>query len=121
ARVERGGRAEDVGAWARAAAYYGASRIQHDTAAARWGVALARERLPERKTIASGPPGGFTDVDVAKDGTVLALEKRGKEVRVYEAVTGRTLWKGSMETGISSARMAGGGVSPRGGARGRGM
>ena len=50
ALIERARRAEDVSDWARAAAYYAASRVQNDTAAARWGIALARERMPERGT-----------------------------------------------------------------------
>ena len=105
ALVERAHRAEDVSDWARAAAYYAASRLEHDTTAARWGVALARERLPQRKSVLEGPPGAFTDVDVLDDGTVLALEARGNSARLYEPTTGRTLWKVDLDGSIKSAEI----------------
>jgi serine/threonine protein kinase/WD40 repeat protein len=92
ALIERARRAEDVSDWGRAAAYYAASRLQSDTTAARWGLALARERMPERGNTLSGGPGAFTDVDVLTDGTVIALETRRTVARLYDATTGRTLW-----------------------------
>jgi WD40 repeat protein len=110
ALVERARRAEDVSDWARAAAYYAASRLQNDTAAARWGLALARERMPERGTVLTGEPGAFTDVDVLPDGTVVALETRANLARLYEAATGRSLWTAQMEEPIQSARITAGAI-----------
>jgi serine/threonine protein kinase/WD40 repeat protein len=110
ALVERARRAEDVSDWARAAAYYAASRVQNDTAAARWGLAIARERMPERGTILTGEPGAFTDVDVLSDGTVVALENRRTHARLYEVASGRTLWTAPTEEPIKSARISGGSV-----------
>ncbi|HET6984497.1 MAG TPA: protein kinase, partial [Myxococcaceae bacterium] len=110
ALIERARRAEDVSDWARAAAYYAASRVQHDTVAARWGLALARERVPERGSTLTGAPGAFTDVDVLSDGTVVALEKRRDLVRLYEVSTDRTVWTVRSDEPIKSARVSGGGV-----------
>ncbi|HEY1416468.1 MAG TPA: serine/threonine-protein kinase, partial [Myxococcaceae bacterium] len=110
ALIERARRAEDVSGWARAAAYYAASRVHHDTAAARWGIALARERMPERGSVLTGEPGAFTDVDVRPDGTVVALETRPNLVRLYEVATGRTLWTARSEEPIKTARISGGSV-----------
>ncbi|HET6984496.1 MAG TPA: protein kinase [Myxococcaceae bacterium] len=110
ALIQRARRAEDVSDWARAAAYYAASRVENDTMAARWGLALARERLPERGDTRAGPPGAFSDVDVLPDGTVLALETRDRSARLYEVTTGRSLWTAQMETPIQDARIISGSV-----------
>jgi len=110
ALVERARRAEDVSDWARAAAYYATSRVQNDTAAARWGLALARERMPERGRALTGEPGVFTDVDVLPDGTVVALETRRNHARLYEVASSRTLWTAPTEEPIKSAWISGGSV-----------
>jgi WD40 repeat protein len=110
ALIERARRAEDVSDWARAAAYYAASRVQDDTAAARWGLALARERMPERGTVQTGEPGAFADVDVLPGGTVVALENRRTHARLYEVASGRTLWTAPTEEPIKSARISGGSI-----------
>jgi serine/threonine protein kinase/WD40 repeat protein len=110
ALIERARRAEDVSDWARAAAYYAASRIEHDTAVARWGSALARQRMPERGSVLTGAPGAFIDVDVLPDGTLVSLETREDIARVYEVATGRTLWTARLEEPISRARITGGAV-----------
>ncbi|HTS79435.1 MAG TPA: WD40 repeat domain-containing serine/threonine protein kinase [Myxococcaceae bacterium] len=110
ALIERARRAEDVSDWARAAAYYAASRVQNDTAAARWGIALARERMPERGSALTGGPGAFTDVDVLSDGTVVALEARPNLARLYDVASGRSFWTAHMEEPIQSARITSGTV-----------
>ena len=110
ALVQRARRAEDVSDWARAAAYYAASRVENDTMVARWGIALARERLPERGTTRTGPPGAFTDVDVLPEGTVVALETRDRAARLYEVATGRTLWTVETVDRIHDARITSGAV-----------
>ena len=102
ALIERARRAEDVSDWAHAAAYYAASRVQNDTAAARWGIALARERMPERGSALTGSLGAFTDVDVLPDGRLVALEVRDTTARLYEAPTGRTPLDGA-DRGVDSA------------------
>jgi serine/threonine protein kinase/WD40 repeat protein len=113
ALVERARRAEDVGEWARAAAYYAASRVEHDTAAARWGTALARERLPQRQSALHGSAGAFSDVDTLKDGTLVALDKRGNAARLYEATTGRILWTAQLDGPIYTAHITDGSVRLR--------
>jgi len=110
ALIERARRAEDVSDWARAAAYYAASRLQNDTTRARWGLALARERMPERGSALTGGPGAFTDVDVLSDGRVVALETRANLARLYDASTGRSLWTAQMEEPIQSARITSGAI-----------
>ncbi|HUM11931.1 MAG TPA: protein kinase, partial [Myxococcaceae bacterium] len=110
ALIERARRAEDVSDWARAAAYYAASRQENDTAAARWGIALARERIPDRGTSLAGPPGAFADVDVLPDGTVVALETRDASVRLYDVATRRSLWTAEMESPVRWAQMSSGTV-----------
>jgi serine/threonine protein kinase/WD40 repeat protein len=110
ALVERARRAEDVSDWARAAAYYAASRVQNDTTAARWGLALARERMPERGSALTGGPGAFTDVDVLSDGTVVAFETREDVARLYDVTTGRSFWTAKMEEPVQAARITSGSV-----------
>ena len=110
ALIERARRAEDASDWARAAAYYSASRIEHDTPVARWGSALARERMPERGSVLSGPPGAFTDVDVLPDGTLVSLESREDTARIYEVATGRTMWSARLPEPVNRARITGGAV-----------
>jgi hypothetical protein len=112
ALIERARRAEDVSDWGRAAAYYAASRLQTDTTAARWGLALARERMPERGNTLTGGPGAFTDVDVLPDGTVVALETRKTLARLYDAATGRTLWNTQTEEPMRTAGIHSGTGSP---------
>ena len=108
--VQRARRAEDVSDWARAAAYYAASRVQNDSMAARWGIALARERLPERERTHTGPPGAFSDVDVLPDGTLVALETRDNTARLYAVATGRILWTVEGAERIRDARISSGAV-----------
>ena len=113
ALIERARRAEDVSDWGRAAAYYAASRLQRDTTAARWGLALARERMPGRGNTLSGGPGAFTDVDVLPDGTVIALETRKTLARLYDATTGRTLWTAQTDEPMQTAGIHSGTVRLR--------
>jgi WD40 repeat protein len=108
--VQRARRAEDVSDWARAAAYYAASRVENDSMVARWGIALARQRLPERESIHTGLPGTFSDVDVLPDGTVVALEVRDSTARLYAVDTGRTLWTVEGAERIRDARISSGAV-----------
>ncbi|HET6984088.1 MAG TPA: WD40 repeat domain-containing protein, partial [Myxococcaceae bacterium] len=110
ALIERARRAEDVSDWARAAAYYAASRVQNDTAAARWGLALSRERMPERGSVLTGGPGAFTDVDVLSEGTLVALETRANLARLYDPSSGQSLWTAKMEEPIQSARITSGAI-----------
>jgi serine/threonine protein kinase/WD40 repeat protein len=108
--VQRARRAEDVSDWARAAAYYAASRVENDSRAARWGIAFARERLPERESTHTGAPGAFSDVDVLPGGTVVALEARDNTARLYEVATARTLWTVEGAERIHDARISSGAV-----------
>ncbi|HUM12655.1 MAG TPA: WD40 repeat domain-containing serine/threonine-protein kinase [Myxococcaceae bacterium] len=110
ALIERARRAEDVSDWARAAAYYAASRVQNDTAAARWGLSLSREKMPQRASVLTGAPGAFTDVEVLADGRLVALEAGKDDARVYDVASGRTLWTARSEEPITEARITSGAV-----------
>ncbi|HUM12949.1 MAG TPA: protein kinase, partial [Myxococcaceae bacterium] len=110
ALIERALRAEDVGDWGRAAAYYAASRMEKETVAARWGLALATQRIPERGSALAGPRGSFTDVDVLPDGTVVALEVIGKLARLHEPVTGKTVWTAQTDEPIRTGKITDGAV-----------
>src|SRR5262249_38817327 len=57
--IERARAAEAASDWARAAGYYAASRIERDSDEARWGYALAAERVSPRVSVRRGPPGAF--------------------------------------------------------------
>jgi hypothetical protein len=97
ALIERARRAEDVSDWARAAAYYAASRLQNDHdggtlgTRARQGADAGAGERPHRE------PGRFTDVDVLSDGTVVALEtgEPGPPLRCihWPEPLGRRRWK----------------------------
>ena len=108
--IQRARRAEDANDWARAAAFYAASRMQADSAAARWGIALAREKMPDRGKVVTGPPGAFSDLDVLPDGTVVALDLRRTEARLYEVSSGRTLWTARTEEPLKGGQIVGGSV-----------
>jgi tRNA A-37 threonylcarbamoyl transferase component Bud32/WD40 repeat protein len=89
---ERAYRAERDGDWSKAAAYFAAARVQHDTREERWGLAVAGERIVERILSRHGPAESFTDVGVLPDGRVIALGRDSDQVEIREAETGKALW-----------------------------
>jgi WD40 repeat protein len=115
--VERAYTAEQEADWARAAAYFAAARVQHDTREAQWGLALAGENTTERILALHLPPESFTDVGVLSDGRVVALGISPKGVEVREVESGRTLWTLASEPVLAAALLPGGQVrlSVRGG------
>jgi len=89
---ERAYRADQDGDWSKAAASFAAARAQHDTREARWGLAVAGERITERILSRHGPSDSFTDVGVLTDGRVIVLGRSSDRVEIREAESGRTLW-----------------------------
>ncbi|HET9157815.1 MAG TPA: WD40 repeat domain-containing serine/threonine protein kinase, partial [Myxococcaceae bacterium] len=112
--VERAHAAERELDWAMAATYFAAARAQHDTAEARWGVAIASERAVEHLLSLRGPPGSMTDVDTLPDGRTVILGVIGNRVEVRELEGGITLWAKEVEPiaaanlgwGVSQVRLA---------------
>ncbi len=91
--LERARAAEQSSDWGRAAGYYAASRIEHDSRESRWGYALARERIPRRLFARRGPDQSAVDVGFLKDGRALALAIETPFVIGRELETGRELWR----------------------------
>jgi serine/threonine protein kinase/WD40 repeat protein len=105
---ERAYRAEQDGDWSKAAAYFAAARAQHDTREARWGLAVAGERITERILSRHGPSDSFTDVGVLPDGRVIVLGRSSDRVEIREAESGRTLWTRSGEPVVEAEVLPGG-------------
>jgi WD40 repeat protein/tRNA A-37 threonylcarbamoyl transferase component Bud32 len=91
--LERARAAEQSSDWGRAAGYYAASRIEHDSRESRWGYALARQRIPHRLFARRGPDQSVVDVGFLKDGRALALAVEPPFVIGRELETGRELWR----------------------------
>jgi len=99
--------AEQDGDWSKAAAYFAAARAQNDTTEARWGLAVASERITERILSRQGPAESYTDVGVLPDGRVVALGQAVNHVEVREAESGKTLWELSGEPILGTAFLPG--------------
>src|SRR6266851_5784601 len=91
--LERARAAEESSDWARAAGYYAASRIEHDSRESRWGYALARQRMPHRLFAHRGVDQSVVDVGFLKDGRALAIAVEPPFVIGRELDTGRELWR----------------------------
>jgi tRNA A-37 threonylcarbamoyl transferase component Bud32 len=91
--LERARAAEESSDWGRAAGYYAASRIEHDSRESRWGYALARERMPRRLFARRGRNQSVSDIGFLKDGRALALAVEPPFVIGRELDTGRELWR----------------------------
>ena len=91
--LERARAAEESSDWARAAGYYAASRIEHDSRESRWGYALARQRMPHRLFARRGPDHSVVDVGFLQDGRPLALAVEDPFVIGRELDSGRELWR----------------------------
>ena len=91
--LERAREAERSSDWGRAAGYYAASRIEHDSRESRWGYALARQRMPHRLFARRGPAQSVIDVGFVQDGRALALAVEPPFVIGRELDTGRELWR----------------------------
>jgi eukaryotic-like serine/threonine-protein kinase len=105
---ERAYGAEQEGDWSKAAAYFAAARVQHDTTEERWGLAVAGERITERILSLQGPADSFTDVGVLEDGRVITVGHASDRVEVREVESGKTLWTHSGEPVLDAVLLPGG-------------
>ena len=91
--LERAADAERAYDWARAAAYYAASRIEHDSLQARWSHPLAREKVPRRVLATRGKPLSMRDVSFLPDGTPWTVEMGGTAIIARSLDGARELWR----------------------------
>ena len=91
--LERARAAEASSDWGRAAGYYAASRLHADSREGRWGLALARQKMPRRVLSRSGPERAFDDVGYLPDGRELVVGLEPPWVVGREVESGRELWR----------------------------
>jgi tRNA A-37 threonylcarbamoyl transferase component Bud32/WD40 repeat protein len=106
--LQRAYGAEQEGDWSKAAAYFAAARVQHDTTEERWGLAVASEQITEQILSLHGPADSFTDVGVLPDGRVIVLGQSPDRVEIREAESGETLWTRSGEPVLDAVLLSGG-------------
>jgi serine/threonine protein kinase/WD40 repeat protein len=104
--LERARDAEKESDWARAAGYYAASRIQHDSREARWGYALAHERMPHRLFAWRGPDDSVVDVGFLRNGVVVTVAVESPFVVGRELETGRELWRFELPGPLAEANIS---------------
>jgi tRNA A-37 threonylcarbamoyl transferase component Bud32/WD40 repeat protein len=104
--LERGYAAQREGDWSKAAAYFAAARVQHDTHEERWSLAVARDRMTERILSLTGPAESFVDVTVLSDGRVIALGHSLDRIEVREAESGKVLWQRSGDPVLAATFVA---------------
>jgi eukaryotic-like serine/threonine-protein kinase len=106
--LQRAYGAEQEADWSKAAVYFAAARVQHDTTEERWGLGVARERITERILSLHGPADSFTDVGVLPDGRVITVGHPSDRVEVREVESGKTLWSHSGEPVLDAVLLPGG-------------
>jgi tRNA A-37 threonylcarbamoyl transferase component Bud32/WD40 repeat protein len=95
--------------WGRAAGYYAASRIQHDSREARWGYALARQRMPHRVFAQRGADESNIDVGFLPGGVAMTVAAEPPFVIGRELDGGRELWRFALSKPLGDVN-----VSPNG-------
>ena len=108
--LERARAAEQASDWGRAAGYYAASRLEHDTREARWGYALARQRLPHRVVARNGPNQSAIDVGFTPDGQAIVLANEPPWLIGRELESGREQWRLQSPAPIIDAHLFFGGL-----------
>ncbi|HZW90747.1 MAG TPA: serine/threonine-protein kinase, partial [Myxococcaceae bacterium] len=104
--IERARAAEATADWARAAGYYAASRIERDSDEARWGYALAAERVSPRVSVRTGPPGAYLDVGPLADGRLITLARQNRALFASDLETGKELWRADLPAGAQNIVLA---------------
>ena len=102
--LQRARDAEKESDWARAAGYYAASRIQHDSREARWGYALAHERMPHRVFARRGADDSVLDVGFLRNGLALTLAAEPPFVVGRDLEGGRELWRFEVPGSLAEAK-----------------
>jgi len=91
--LERAHDAERESDWGRAAGYHAESRIEQDSREARWGYALARQKMPHRLFARRRADQSVIDVGYLRDGRAVALAVEAPFVVGRELESGRELWR----------------------------
>src|SRR6267142_3773656 len=91
--LEHARAAERSSDWGRAAGYYAASRIENDSLEARWGTALARQRIPHRLFARRRADQSAVDVGFLPDGRAFQLAIEPPFLIARELEGGRELWR----------------------------
>ncbi|HZW91105.1 MAG TPA: WD40 repeat domain-containing protein, partial [Myxococcaceae bacterium] len=91
--LERARAAENESDWGRAAGYYAESRIEQDSREARWGYALARQKMPRRLFARRGADESVIDVGYLRDGRALALSVEPPFLVGRELESGKERWR----------------------------
>jgi len=91
--LERARTAERESDWGRAAGYYAESRLEQDSREARWGYALARQKMPRRLFARRGADQSVIDVGYLRDGRALALSVEPPFLVGRELDSGNELWR----------------------------
>ena len=108
--LERARAAEQASDWGRAAGYYAASRLERDTREARWGYALARQRLPHRVVARNGTNQSAIDVGFTPDGQAVVLAHEPPWLIGRELESGREQWRLQSPAPITDTRLLFGGL-----------
>src|SRR5262249_9696966 len=108
--LERARSAEQKADWGKAAGYYAASRLHHDSVEARWGTALARERIPRRLFARSGVDRSYLDVGYDRDGRAIVLALEAGQVIVRDLESGLERWRYRAGGSIADAFLLVGGL-----------
>jgi serine/threonine protein kinase/WD40 repeat protein len=97
--IDRARAAGATADWARAAGYYAASRMERESDEARWGYALAAERVSPRASVRSGPPGAYLDVAPLSDGRLITLGRQKRALFASDLESGKELWRTELPDG----------------------
>ncbi|HET9156486.1 MAG TPA: WD40 repeat domain-containing protein, partial [Myxococcaceae bacterium] len=108
--LERARAAESVSDWGRAAGYYTASRVEHDSPEAQWGAALARQRIVPRVLTLHGRPDGYIDAGFDGTGRIRVLSRESGAIVARMLGDGRELWRFKEEVPSQQIELLGGAV-----------
>ena len=106
--LERAADAERSFDWARAAAYYAASRIEHDSLQARWSYPLAQEKTARRVLATRRKPRSIGDVGFLPDGTPWTVAIEGTTVIARSLDGERQLWRYETSESLEDVAISGG-------------
>ena len=108
--LERAHAAEQKADWGKAAGYYAASRLHHDSLEGRWGAALARESIPRRLFARSSADRSYLDVGYDRDGRAIVLALEAGQVIVRDLESGLERWRHRASGSITDASFSPGGL-----------
>jgi serine/threonine protein kinase/WD40 repeat protein len=111
--LERARAAESVSDWGRAAGYYAASRVEHDSQEARWGVSLARQRIVPRILTRRGRQDAYVDAGFDENGQPWVLARESGAILARSLMEGRELWRIPEKDASEEATILRGGVELR--------